>query len=119
MLFESGRIGNLELKNRIVMAPMGTTGLVELDGRYSQRGIDYFVARAKGGVGLIMTGLMAVDAEIEKRSDGPWSMLPRADSPVFIARLNELANAVHDYGTKIAAQLTAMWTRRAFLVLGR
>jgi 2-enoate reductase len=113
MLFEPGKIGNIETKNRIVMAPMGTTGLVELDGRYSQRGIDYFAARAKGGVGLIITGLMAVDAEIERRAHGPWSLLPRADSPVFIARLNELADAVHDYGAKIAAQLTAGFGRVA------
>jgi 2-enoate reductase len=106
-LFKPGKIGKLEIKNRIVMAPMGTTGLVELDGRYSQRGIDYYVARAKGGVGLIETGLMVVDVEIEKRAWGPWSGYPRADSPVYIARLSELADGVHDYGVKIAAQLTA------------
>jgi 2-enoate reductase len=106
-LFRPGKIGKLEIKNRIVMAPMGTTGLVELDGRYSQRGIDYFVARAKGGVGLIETGLMVVDVEIEKRAWGPWSGYPRADSPVYIARLSELADGVHCYGAKIAAQLTA------------
>jgi 2-enoate reductase len=85
-LFKPGRIGKLEIKNRIVMAPMGPTGLVELDGRYSQRGIDYYVARAKGGVGLIETGLMAVDVEIEKRAWGPWSHLARTDSPIYIAR---------------------------------
>jgi 2-enoate reductase len=112
-LFKPGKIGKLEIKNRIVMAPMGTTGLVDLDGRYSQRGIDYFVARAKGGVGLIETGLMAVDVEIEKRARGPWSGYPRADSPVYIARLNELADAIHEYGAKIAAQLTAGFGRVA------
>jgi 2-enoate reductase len=106
-LFKPGFIGKLKIKNRIVMAPMGTTGLVEPDGRYSQRGIDYFVARAKGGVGLIETGLMVVDVEIEKRALGPWSAYPRADSPVYIARLNELADAIHEYGARITAQLTA------------
>ncbi len=34
-LFEPGKIGTLPIKNRIVMAPMGTIGLVELDGNYS------------------------------------------------------------------------------------
>jgi 2-enoate reductase len=106
-LFMPGKIGKLEIKNRIVMAAMGTTGLVELDGRYSQRGIDYFAARARGGVGLITTGLMVVDVEIEKRAWGPWSNHPRADSPVYIYRLNELADTVHEYGARIAAQLTA------------
>lgn len=112
-LFMPGKIGALEIKNRIVMAPMGTTGLVELDGRYSQRGIDYFAARAKGGVGLIETGLMVVDVEIEKRAWGPWSGYPRADSPLYIARLNELTDAVHEYDSRIAAQLTAGLGRTA------
>ena len=53
-LFEPGKIGRLSVKNRIVMAPMGNS-LVELDGRLSQRGIDHYVARAKGGTGLIVT----------------------------------------------------------------
>jgi 2-enoate reductase len=46
-LFQPGRIGKMEIKNRIVMAPMGT-GFSEPDGRYSQRQIDWYVARAKG-----------------------------------------------------------------------
>ena len=111
-LFNPGKIGSIEIKNRIVMAPMGTTGLVELDGRYSQRGIDHFVARAKGGVGLIETGLMAVDVEVEKRW-GVWSHIPRADSGIYIARLNELTDGVHEYGSKIFAQLTAGFGRVA------
>jgi 2-enoate reductase len=56
---------------------------------------------------------MAVDVEIEKRAWGPWSGYPRADSPIYIARLNELADAVHDYGARIAAQLTAGLGRTA------
>ena len=106
-ILEPGRIGRLEIKNRIVMAPMGTTGLTEPDGRFSPRAIDYYVARARGGTGLIITGLMAVDNEIERKSPPPWCYLPRADAPIYVARLAELTEAVHDYGAKIAAQLTA------------
>lgn len=112
-LFTPGRINTLELKNRIVMAPMGARGLIEPDGRFSHRAIDYYVARARGGVGLIVTGLMAVDTEVERRTHGPWSPLARADSTLYIARLNELTEAVHDYGTRIAAQLTAGYGRLA------
>ena len=49
-LFEPGIIGKLPIKNRIVMAPMGIGGLVEPDGRLSQQGVDYFVARAKAAI---------------------------------------------------------------------
>ena len=51
-LFEKGRIGNVELKNRLVMTPMGTN-LAELDGTVGPAMLAYFEARAKGGCGLI------------------------------------------------------------------
>ncbi|MFC1982272.1 hypothetical protein ACFLV5_00545 [Chloroflexota bacterium] len=53
-LFERGRIGTLELKNRLVMSPMGTHTASE-EGYVTQRMIDYYVARARGGVGLIIS----------------------------------------------------------------
>jgi len=56
MLFEPGKIGDLSLKNRTIMAPMGIGALVEPDGRLSERAIDYYVARAKGGVGMNFAG---------------------------------------------------------------
>ncbi|MFC1961670.1 FAD-dependent oxidoreductase [Chloroflexota bacterium] len=112
-LFEPGRIGNLRLKNRIVMAPMVITGLVELDGRISPRAIDYYVARAKGGAGLITTGVFYVDQEVENHLVGPWATAPRADSIVYVTRLAELADEVHDYGAKLSIQLTAGFGRVA------
>lgn len=106
-LFEPGRIGDLIIKNRVVMAPMGVIGLVEMDGRFSERAIDYYAARAEGGTGLIITGACAVDNTVECKMVDCWSTLPRVDSPMFITRLSELADAVHEYGAKIALQLTA------------
>ncbi len=105
-LFKPGKIGNLQIKNRIVMAGMGIRGLGELDGRFSERSIDYYGARAAGGVGLIITGITYVDVKVEPHLVGPFCpSAPRADSPIFLSRLEELANAVHAYGAKIAIQL--------------
>jgi 2-enoate reductase len=106
-LFEPGRIGRLSTKNRIVMAPMGTGGLIEPDGRLSQRGIEYFVARAKGGTGLIITGAIRVTREIEQEPIAPLVRHLMLDSVIYVGWLNELAEAVHDYGARIAVQLTA------------
>ncbi len=107
-LFKSGMIGNLRIKNRIVMAPMGSRGLVELDGRLSQRLVDHFTRRAAGGAGLIITGLTYVEVDIEPKLEGVFCTgTPRADSSLFLARFEELAMAVHAYGAKIAVQLTA------------
>ena len=51
-LFERSRIGNLHLKNRLVMPAINIgLALPFEEGGLSQRGIDFYVARAKGGVG--------------------------------------------------------------------
>ena len=103
-LFEPGRIGKMRVKNRIVMSPMGTR-FEEPDGRLSQRGIDYYVTRAKGGVGLIVTGSFGV----VRKMKGPAlsAAHPLIDDRMYVNRLSELADAVHDYGTKISVQLSA------------
>jgi len=116
-LFEQGKIGNMEVKNRIVMAAIGSRGLCKLDGRWSQRGIDYYAARARGGTGLITTGVMPFSIGESHLADGIWSFRPRVDNVVYVARLNEPANAVHLYGTKIAAQLTAGFGRVAHITV--
>ncbi len=102
-LFEPGRIGKLLLKNRIVMSAMGIGGLAEPGGRLGKRAIDYYAARAKGGVGLITTAAARVDQKI----DPSGATFLGADDPAYISGLSELADAVHDYGTKIVVQLTA------------
>ena len=52
-LFEPVKIGSMEVKNRIVMAPMSTRLSTEF-GVISDRIIEFYVERAKGGVGLII-----------------------------------------------------------------
>jgi len=105
-LFEKGRIGKLEVKNRVVMAPMDIAQ-PEADGRLSHRAIDYYAARAKGGTGLITTGFFCVDNEVENHLRGLWSIFPRIDDMIYLPRLSELADVVHDYGAKLSIQLTA------------
>lgn len=112
-LFEPGKIGKLSIKNRILMCPMGVGGLEEPQGGLSQRGIDYYVARAKGGTGLIITGLTRVSREIEPLLEDKLII----DSKTCVTWLNELAEAVHDYGAKVAIQLTAGLGRVATLDL--
>ncbi len=103
-LLEPGRIGKMVTKNRIVMCPMGTGSLADLDGGFSRRLIDYYVARAKGGVGLIITGGTIVHTSLEPGM-GLLTMT-RVDSYKYLGRLSELCDAVHHYGTRIAIQLS-------------
>lgn len=101
-LFEPGRIGKLTLKNRIVMAPL-LTGLTEPveDGRLSPRDIDFYVARAAGGLGMIITSVMRPNRRLE-----PSFGEPVINNLRCIRWLNDLAEAVHDYGVKVCVQLS-------------
>lgn len=106
-LFEPGRIGKLSLKNRIVMAPMMTLLPVPIEeGRFSQRDIDFYLARARGGVGLIITSTMRPSRRLEASGGDPV-----VNSVRCITWLDELAEAAHDYGTKICVQLSPGWGR--------
>lgn len=64
-LFEPRYIGTLEIKNRIVMAPMGVGRIAESTGLWGKRVRDYYIARARGGVGLITTSVVFVTQELE------------------------------------------------------
>src|SRR5674536_20769 len=59
-LFSPVTINGLELKNRAVMPAMGT-GYGALDGTVTDRLTAYLERRARGGVGLIITEVCAVD----------------------------------------------------------
>lgn len=99
-LFEPIRIGKLELKNRIVMPAMCSKLGTEF-GAVSDRLIDYYVERAKGGVSLIIIENTCIDWPAGKAGTSPI----RADDWKFVQGLHDLAEAVHPYGTKIATQL--------------
>jgi 2,4-dienoyl-CoA reductase-like NADH-dependent reductase (Old Yellow Enzyme family)/thioredoxin reductase len=99
-LFEPIKIGKLELKNRIVMPALNTKLGTEF-GAVSDRMIAYFVARARGGVGLIIIENTCVDWPVGKAGTNPI----RADEWKFAQGLHDLADAVHVYGARIATQL--------------
>ena len=90
------------------MAPMGIVGLTEPDGNPSQRAIDYYIERARGGVGLIITSVFKVENEVEAHSHN-MHMINQASTAPF----GELSEAVHALGTKIFVQLTAGFGRVA------
>ena len=64
-IFSPIRIGRLTVKNRVVMAPMGNLMMCEETGRPSEKMTAYFAARAKGGVGLLTSGLVPISHGID------------------------------------------------------
>jgi len=99
LLFTPITIGTMEVKNRVAMAPMATD-YAESDGRISQRLIDYFEARAAGGVGLITSEMTTIDefSPYVPRTVALWD-------DKFIPGFKKLSDAVHAHGTKIIPQI--------------
>lgn len=109
-LFKSVKIGNVEIKNRFSMAPMGPFGFTDKEGAFNQRGVDYYVERAKGGTGLIITGICSVYNEIEGLGT-PSIPCPTINPGAFMITAKEMTERIHAYGSKIFLQLTAGFGR--------
>jgi len=99
-LFEQYTIGSMELKNRLVMAPM-SCNLIE-DGYVTERMVRFFEERAKGGVGLITIGDGIVDSPI---GNNVQESIP-IDDEKYIPSLRNLTQAVQAHGAKIALQIS-------------
>lgn len=111
-LFEPFSIGNVEIKNKFCMAPMGTLAHTDETNSYTPDAVDYFTERAKGGVGLIITGANWVESEIEKHKDAFFPS-PTTNTDVYEKTAKEIVDKVHPFGTKIFLQLTAGLGRSA------
>lgn len=99
-LFSPVRIGSLELKNRFVVPPMAST-LANEDCTVSQALVDYWVARAQGGWGLLIVEFSSVDP---LGKVGPCHPAIWDDS--FVPGLKRLTGAVHRYDARIAIQIS-------------
>ncbi len=93
-------IGSLKLKNRIILAPMGDN-LAETDGSCTERIQAYYEARAAGGAGLLIMGVVSV--AFPAGTAEPFQTGLSDDR--FIPGLAEVARRVHAAGGKIAVQL--------------
>lgn len=97
-LFTPIRINNLELKNRVVMAPTHD-GLTTIEGPVEKRTIDFYLKRAKGGVGMLIIGAMAVNPR-----KAPFLLRISDDS--YLPGLTEFVGRIHsETGVWICAQL--------------
>ncbi len=102
-LFSPIKIGKVEIKNRFAMMPMGVFSqrMMNQDGSYSKDGADYYIERAKGGTGLIITGLVPAIS---------WLGFPHiCTSPeTYIENQKYLVEGIHKYDSKVFIQITAI-----------
>lgn len=112
-LFTPGKIGNVEIKNRLVMSPMGTN-ISGLDGAPTDEMIEFYEARAIGGVGLIYTEVCRVN---EVHGAAMLRQLSLT-SDRNIEPMSKLTSAIHNHGTKIFCQLHHPGRETARVLLG-
>ena len=97
-LFESTKIGSIEIKNRLAMSAMDLGFTTE--GSINKRFIDFYVERARGGVGLIVVG-----GCYPEMTGKVWKSIIGLDKDEYIHGLRKLTDTIHKYDTKIAAQI--------------
>jgi len=102
-LFTPWKVGNVEIKNRIVMCPMGGTSLFgwfELGGcHFDEEAAKLFLERAQNNVGLIIPGI----APLRDTFWGKWLW----QNPKMFKDLKVFMDEIHKTGAKLFVQLTA------------
>lgn len=99
LLAQPGHIGPLRLRNRVVMAPMGTN-YSTTDGLSTERDRMYYAERARGGVGMIMTEAMVVTEFARPHHNSLCVYHDR-----FIPGLASIVDAIKSHGALVCAQL--------------
>ena len=104
-LFAPWKIGNVEIKNRIVLCPMGGTSLFGWmePNHFDKEAANFFLERAKNNVGLIIPGI----APIKDMILGKWLYKGKKK----FEKLKEYMAEIHKTGAKLFVQLTAGFGR--------
>jgi len=99
-LFEPGKIGSLELKNRIIMAAIDSGYTSDEDGHVRESIYPYFIEKARGGMALVTVGVISTLRECPCGKNFPaiWD-----DS--YIPTLRKLTDAIHSHDARVSAQL--------------
>ena len=108
-LFSPIKIGSCTLKNRVILAAMGGTNfIIPPTGEFNPDVWDYYIARAKGNVGLMIPGVTFVNT-------AGW-LYQHEDA--FLGPIKALMEEIHSYGSKVFLQLGAGFGRAAHVGRG-
>jgi len=113
-LMQSFRLKSVELRNRIVMAPM-LSRLCDPNGVVSPKLIDYYTERARGGVGLIIVEYCYIDEKESKANPGQLGVY----DDQLIAGLGDLAEAIQEWGAKAILQICHAGRCTSAKIMGR
>ena len=107
--FQPIKIGEVEIKNRVVAGPMNTLFAQSTGGYVNEQVLAYYAARAKGGCGLVITE--AAMGTRQAAAFPAWANL-LCYNQSHIPGLNELVETCHDFGAKVFIQLSPGFGRQ-------
>lgn len=104
-LFKPMKIGSIEIKNRFILEPMEGTNIIECMSayKYSEHTHDYYIERAKAGIGLMIPGMVTLQCAMNNE----WL---HNQKDVF-KQVMPLIEEIHSYGSKVFFQIGAGWGR--------
>ena len=105
-LFEPIKIADVQIKNRIVMSPMGL-GKATADGFVTDAMVDFYIERAKGGAGLINIVCGYNDFCVYLPT------IPALEDDKYLPGLKRMTEAVREHGAKTFAHIINMEIGRA------
>jgi 2,4-dienoyl-CoA reductase-like NADH-dependent reductase (Old Yellow Enzyme family)/thioredoxin reductase len=112
LLAQPGKMGTMELKNRLVMPAMCTNYTYQ--GHFTERAVHYYGLRAKGGAGLLIIEAAAIDYPVAR------SVLNCAVSDdSYIPTLKKVVDEVHKYDAKIALQIMHSGRQTSLAICGQ
>lgn len=109
-LLSPGKIGKLKLKNRMTMSPMGT-GFSNPDGSAAEGELNYYEARAKGGLGMLISEVQWITRD----TDPMFEFKTAYDTDQQMENWKQIVDRVHPYGAKICLQVSIGLGRLGFL----
>jgi len=108
-LFQPIKIGNCQIANRIVMAPMNVLMSSGNNGLVTDQNLAYYAARARGGTGLLISECV-LGTRLASRF--PYTTNLHLFNTTHLAGLEELSETVHAFGSKIFIQLSIGFGRQ-------
>lgn len=105
ILFTPFKVGNVEIKNRFTMAGMGGNDEVSVEGKCAADAVEYYVERARGGIGLVCTGTMTITDRLKYKSIEVL-LTDAIDVQTFARTFQAMNERIHAYGAKSMIQLS-------------
>jgi len=99
-IFQPGKIGKLEIKHRLCNSP-AIPNFSKRTGELTQREIDYYVEKARGGFSIIFLSATSINPTTAKA----FICQPALYSDEFIPKYRELTDAIHQYGAMANIQI--------------